>query len=257
MLEAYIRDLRKKKDILLMTHIVIGYPSLDASYKTVESMAAAGVDMIELQIPFSEPIADGPVILKANHAALDSGITVKECLDFAERAAKDFAIPFLFMSYYNIFFRFGVEKFTGEMASRGIKGSIVPDLPPEEGRLYIDSMKKNGLSPIFIYSPASEMERMKYISGFASGFIYCVSRKGVTGKSTEFSSEFEEYLGRCRKATKLPLAVGFGVKEKKDVDFLRGQGVDIAVIGTQSIRVYDEKGPQAVGEFISSLITSA
>jgi tryptophan synthase alpha chain len=240
-----------------MTHIVIGYPSLEDSYQTVESMVNAGVDIIELQIPFSEPIADGPVILRANHAALEGGITVARCLDFAGRVAGDFSIPFVFMSYYNILFRFGVEKFTHEMASRGVKGSIVPDLPPEEGQVYIDSMKKNGLSPIFIYSPASGIERMKYISGFASGFIYCVSRRGVTGKSAEFSGGFEDYIGRCRTATNLPLAVGFGVKGKKDVDYLKGLGVDIAVIGTQSIRVFDENGAGAVGEFIRGLITVA
>ncbi len=254
MLEEYIKDKRNSRNILLMTHIVIGYPTLDASYKMVESMVEAGAELIELQIPFSEPIADGPVILKANHAALEGGITVAKCLDFAEKVAADFPISFLFMSYYNILFRFGVEKFVNEMAQRGIKGSIVPDLPPEEGSLYLEAMKEKGLSPIFIYSPVSGLERMKYISGFASGFIYCVSRKGVTGRSTDFNSEIDQYLERCRKATTLPIAIGFGIKDRNDIDFLKGK-VDIAIIGTQTIRIADEKGIGAVGEFIRGLFS--
>jgi tryptophan synthase alpha chain len=252
MLEGYIKKVRNSKDILLMTHIVIGYPSLETSYKLVESMVNAGSDLIELQIPFSEPIADGPVILKANHLSLANGITVAECLDFAERVALDFHIPFLIMSYYNILFRYGVEKFACEMARREIKGSIVPDLPPEEGSVYIKSLKDNELSPIFIFSPTTGLERMKYISSYASGFIYCVARKGVTGRSTEFSLELARYLKRCREAVNLPLALGFGVKDKNDIDFLRGKA-DIAVIGTQTIIVADERGVNAAGDFIRSL----
>jgi tryptophan synthase alpha chain len=252
MLEEYINTRKKKGEILLMTHIVIGYPSLEGSYELVRSMAGAGADLIELQIPFSEPIADGPVMLKANHAALAGGITVKKCLDFAERVAGDFKVPFLFMSYYNIIFRFGVEKFVYEMAGRGIRGSIVPDLPPEEASVYVNSMKKKKLSPIFIFTPVSSPERLRYIGSFASGFIYCVARKGVTGLSTEFSTEFNDYIERCRCCTSLPLAVGFGLKDRSDVDFLKGKA-EIAIIGSETIRVADNQGIECVGGFIRSL----
>ncbi len=252
MLENYIKERKKPGEILLMTHIVIGYPSLEASYDIIESMAGAGVDLCELQIPFSEPIADGPVMLNANHAALAGGITVKKCLDFAEKVAGDFPVPFLFMSYYNILFRFGVEKFVYESACRGIKGAIVPDLPPEEGSLYINSMKKQKLSPIFLFTPASSPERLRYINSFASGFIYCAARRGVTGRSTDFTREFSGYMEKCRNATSLPLAVGFGVKDREDVDFLKDKA-DIAIVGSQTIRVADEKGVGAVGGFIRGL----
>ena len=130
MLESYIKQRLQTKDILLMTHIVIGYPSFEESMKVVEQMVDAGVDMMELQIPFSEPMADGPVILKANQDALKKGARVKSCFEFAEQVVKKFKIPFLFMSYYNILFKYGVEKFAEKMAKIGLKGAIVPDLPP-------------------------------------------------------------------------------------------------------------------------------
>ena len=252
MIEDYLREQRRNKDILLMTHIVIGYPSLEASYDIVEAMVAAGVDLMELQIPFSEPIADGPVILKANQEALAGGITVQECIDFGGRVARRFDIPFLFMTYYNILFKYGVERFVETGARNGIRGAIVPDLPPEEGADYLRAMAGHGLDPIFIFAPTTGDDRMQVISRHARGFIYCVARKGVTGLQTDFSRELEHYLARCRQATDLPLALGFGVKDKADVDFLTGK-VDIAVIGTQTIRLVEERGVAAVGEFIRGL----
>ena len=252
MLENYLREQRKQKDILLMTHIVVGYPTLEDSYAVVKAMVAAGVDLMELQIPFSEPIADGPVILKANQQALARGLTVQQCMDFAERVARDFSIPFLFMTYYNILFKYGVPEFARAMASRGLRGAIVPDLPPEEGTAYLEVMGQNNLAPIFIFAPTSSPERLQRISRHARGFVYCVARKGVTGQQTDFSRELDAYLDRCRQATDLPLALGFGVKDKADIDFLTGK-VDIAVIGTQTIRIMDQQGVGAVEEFIAGL----
>lgn len=252
MLESYLREQRKQKDILLMTHIVIGYPSLEASFEIVKAMVEAGVDLIELQIPFSEPIADGPVILKANQDALATGITVNDCIEFGGKAAKQFDIPFLFMTYYNILFKYGVDRFAQTTAAKGLKGAIVPDLPPEEGQDYLNAMDDQQLAPIFIYAPTTKDERMQMLAGHAKGFVYCVARKGVTGQQTQFSQELGSYLKRCRQATNLPLALGFGVKDRDDVEFLTGK-VDIAVIGTQTIRIVEEQGVEAVGDFIRSL----
>lgn len=131
MLQNYINERRKNKEILLMTHIVIGYPDINTSLKIVDEMVNAGVDLMELQIPFSEPIADGPTILHANHIALKNGINTKKCFDFAKEISTQYEIPFLFMTYYNILFKYGVKKFTSEMKINNLKGAIVPDLPPE------------------------------------------------------------------------------------------------------------------------------
>ncbi len=235
-----------------MTHIVLGYPTFEDSFKIIEAMVKAGVDLMELQIPFSEPIADGSVILHANQKALSGGATVQKCIDFAQNVAHAFDIPFLFMSYYNILFKYGVDRFAGAMSESGLQGAIVPDLPPEEGEEYLKAMEKYNLDPVFIFSPTTPDERMKYLASFGKGFIYCVARKGVTGVDTDFSKQLEKYLDRCRKATDLPMALGFGVKEKKDVDFLKGKA-DIAVVGSQTIRLVDKEGVGAVGEFIKSL----
>jgi len=252
MLETYLKQRRRDREILLMTHIVIGYPSLDESFEIVDAMVAGGVDLMELQIPFSEPIADGPVILRASQQALDRGVTVRRCFDFAAEITRRHKIPFLFMTYYNILFKYGVETFVADMAAAGMKGAIVPDLPPEYGGKYLAAMADRRLSPVFIFTPVSSDRRMRYLASVGDGMIYCVARKGVTGSDTDFSAELKDYLGRCRQATDLPLALGFGVKEKADVDYLSGK-VDIAVIGTRMIEIIDEDGVAAVGPFIRSL----
>jgi len=252
MLESYLKQRLEEKEILLMTHIVLGYPTFEDAYGIVEAMVNAGVDLMELQIPFSEPIADGPVILHANQKALAKGATVKKCMAFARKAVESFDIPFLFMSYYNILFKFGVDRFAEEMHNSGIAGAIVPDLPPEEGKDYLDAMEKYQLSPIFIFSPTTSEKRMTYLNNFGRGFVYCIARKGVTGVATEFSKRLNEYLLRCRRATNLPLALGFGVKDREDVEFLKGKA-DIAVIGSETIRLVDSAGVDAVGDFIDGL----
>lgn len=252
MLETYLRERMAEREILLMTHIVVGYPNFDVSLELIESMVEAGVDLMELQIPFSEPIADGPVILRANQIALSGGATVDRCMALAESVTKRFDIPFLFMSYYNILFRRGVSRFVEEMRQVGVRGAIVPDLPPEEATDYLFAMRSAELDPIFIFSPNTPLERLRSIGSHGRGFVYCVARKGVTGSATQFSEDLALYMERARAATTLPLAVGFGVKDRRDVDFLRGKA-DIAVIGSETIRVLDKEGPRAVKPFLQRL----
>lgn len=253
MLETMIRDRLKEKEILLMTHIVIGYPDLETSMQLVEEMVAAGVDLMELQIPFSEPFADGPVILAANQKALEKQVRVAKCFDFARQAAARFSIPFLFMTYGNIPFRYGVNRFAKDTASAGLHGAIVVDFTPEESEDYLRAMADHQLSAINIFAPTSTDERMKMVAGLSGGFVYCVARTGVTGKETTFSGDLERYLRRCRAATDLPLAVGFGLKQRSDVDFLKGKA-DIAVVGSQTLRVLEAQGMKAAGDFVRSLI---
>jgi tryptophan synthase alpha chain len=251
-LEGYIRERLNRKDILLMTHIVLGYPSFEDSFRIIETMVEAGVDLMELQIPFSEPTADGPVIAHANQKALENGVTVEDCLEFAYIAVRKFDIPFLIMSYYNLPFKYGLKRFVSVLSDYGLQGAIIPDIPPEEGREYLAAMQQRNLAPILIYAPTTSLERMRYIASFAAGFIYCMARKGVTGEETNFTDELADYLNKCRRSTRLPLALGFGIKERSDIDFLKGKA-DIAVIGSQTIRVVEEEGIEAVGNFIRGL----
>jgi tryptophan synthase alpha chain len=242
----------RHKEILLMTHIVLGYPSFEANREVVAQMVANGVDLIEMQIPFSEPMADGPVIIKANQDSLARGTKVRQCLDFAAEMVATHAIPFLFMTYYNILFKFGEEEFFKETARLGIQGLIVPDLPPEEGASYLALAKEHDIAPILIYAPTSTDDRMRELAAVADGFIYCVARRGVTGSQTSFDEAFYRYIARCRAAAGLPLAVGFGICDRQDIDAIRGRA-EIAVIGSETIRLVDDKGPAAVGAFIAGL----
>jgi tryptophan synthase alpha chain len=253
MLESYIRNRQKKKGLLLMTHIVMGYPSFDACHDMIDQMVAAGVDLMELQIPFSEPMADGPVILRANQKALENGATVAECMAFAKDMAARYPIPFLFMTYANIPFRFGMEAFAKATADMGLHGAIVPDLPIEESADYLQAMNQSGISPIQMFSPLTPDDRMAKIAAVSSGFIYCLARKGVTGADTQFSDDLTAYLARCRRASSVPIAVGFGIKDKADMMYLQ-EKADIAVIGSQTIRVAEDQGLNAVQEFIQGLL---
>jgi len=251
-LENTLHEALTGKKILLMTHLVLGYPSFAVNREVIRQMADNGVDLIEMQIPFSEPVADGPMILKANQESIARGTRVEQCLDFAAEITAEFHIPFLFMTYYNIIYKYGLEKFLERAHDINIQGFIVPDLPPEEGREYIEQVKSRNMAPIQVFAPTSTKERMQMLARNGAGFIYCVARRGVTGKKTEFDQDFNGYMARCRSATSLPLAVGFGIRSREDVDFLTGKA-DIAVIGTETIRLVDEKGAEDVGSFIAGL----
>ncbi len=254
-LEKELKKRLESKPILLMTHLVLGYPSLAVNREVIRQMAASGVDCIELQIPFSEPIADGPVILKASQQSLDNGISVEECFRFGQEVAVAFpSVRFLFMTYYNIVFKYGEAAFLQRTFDIGFCGTIVPDLPPEEGQTYLERSKDLGLAPILFFTPTSTDERMREVAAQGAGFVYCVARRGVTGQQTAFDDTLNTYLARCRQATDLPLAVGFGISNREDVALLTGTA-DMAVIGTATIKLVDAQGPGAVGPFIAGLLT--
>lgn len=251
-LEQNLRNRLEHKDILLMTHIVLGYPSFEVNREVIRQMVENGVDCIEMQIPFSEPMADGPVIMKANLDSLAKGTRVEECLAFGKEMADTHDIPFLYMTYYNIIFKYGEERFLEACTDSGITGLIIPDLPPEQSEIFFRQAAERNVAPILIYSPTSTDERMQELDAAGSGFIYCVARRGVTGKKSELNEDFGSYLQRCRTATSKPLAVGFGIQSTEDITALRGVA-DMAVIGSQTIRLVDEQGPEAVGPFIAEL----
>lgn len=251
-LEKNLRTRLETKKILLMTHIVLGYPSLAVNRQVIDQMVKGGVDCIEMQIPFSEPMADGPIILKANQDSLALGTSVADCMAFGAEMTNRYDIPFLFMTYYNIIFKYGEERFFKDCRDAGIKGLIIPDLPPEMGEEFFHLAGQHQVAPILIFAPTSTDKRMAELDAAASGFIYCAARRGVTGKQSEFDEQFDSYLARCRAATSLPLAVGFGIRNRDDVAAISGKA-DMAVIGSETIRLVDEQGAEAVGPFISSL----
>jgi tryptophan synthase alpha chain len=255
-LTEYIRDCLKnsEKNILIMTHIVVGYPSLEDSYELVREMVAAGVHLIELQIPFSEPIADGPVIMRANQEALERHVNCEDVLEFAERVGREFDIAFIIMTYLNIPFVYGFDKFASRLKQAGIKGVIVPDLPIEEDLEFRACLESKNISLIPLVAPTTSRDRIEQIVNNRSGFVYCVARKGVTGAETDFSGQIADYLQQVGSCTDLPRAVGFGIKDRCDVEGLIGQA-EIAVIGSQSLRVFDKEGTSGVARFLRELVS--
>ncbi len=253
MLEETIRKAKTENDILLMTHLVLGYPSFEENRKVIKEMANAGVELIELQIPFSEPTADGPVILKANSQSLENGTKVAECLEFAEEICRTHPeVSFLFMTYYNIIFVYGEREFAARSKQIGIRGFIIPDLPPDEAESWLSECREQELESIFIFTPTHSSQRLKELAEVSHGFVYCVGRRGVTGNRTEFDASMTEQIQKYRSATDLPLALGFGVQEKADIDFLMGK-IDIAVIGSKLIVLHEASGAEKVGDFLRSL----
>jgi tryptophan synthase alpha chain len=254
-LERYVRDRLADKPLLLMTHVVVGYPSLDANWTMLEAMDAAGVDLVELQLPFSEPIADGPLFVKANHVAIQAGITWRDYFDLAACASAKLRLPTVFMGYYNSVFRMGPEGFTACLAEAGMRGFIVADLPPEEAAGLNTMARARALDPILLMTPASSPARLAQIGRQASGFVYCTARRGVTGKATDLSQGVDAFLARCREATSLPLAVGFGIKTPADVRALRGLA-DVAVVGTACLEAWEQHRPEGYRRFLESLVAS-
>ncbi|ABK42864.1 tryptophan synthase, alpha chain [Magnetococcus marinus MC-1] len=251
-LEGHIKDKLQQQDILLMSHIVLGYPSLQANREVIRAMVAGGVDLMELQIPFSEPIADGPTIARANQAALDGGFKVREGLAFIREVVAAFNIPFLIMTYTNILMAYGVERFIDEVADIGVKGLIIPDLPLEQAQAAIEQCRAKGMDWIGLMTPTSVDERLGKIGAAADGFVYCVARRGVTGSKTSFDEHVGAFMHRCRQATPVPLAVGFGVRSAEDVDYLKGKA-EIAVVGSAALDLFDQAGAAALEPFFRGL----
>ena len=255
-LTGYLQDRKKGRQLLLMAHAVAGYPSLEDNWRMLECMQEAGVDLVELQMPFSEPIADGPVFIRANQEALARGLRWRDYFDFMTRAAAQFSFPLLFMGYYNNVFRMGHAAFCKRLADAGGRGYIVADLPPEEAGDLAAAASPLALSAIHIMTPASSDERLREIAREATGFVYCVARRGVTGRSTRIDQEVRDYINRCRRVTPLPIALGFGIRLPEHVAGLRGIA-DIAIVGTAGLEAWEQGGAGGYGNFLKSLAAAA
>jgi tryptophan synthase alpha chain len=254
-LEDHVRERRATKPLLLMAHVVVGYPSLDANWAMLEAMDEAGVDLVELQLPFSEPIADGPSFVRANQGAIQGGTSWNAYFDLAWRAAKRLRFPLLFMGYYNSIFRMGADGFCARLAAAGLRGFIVADLPPEEATELNATARAHALDPILLMTPMNSPERLVEIARHASGFVYCIARKGVTGKKTDLAQGVDAFLARCRAATPLPLALGFGLRTAADVRALHGLA-DIAIVGTACLETWEQRGPDGYRELVTSLASA-
>jgi tryptophan synthase alpha subunit len=230
----------EKKSPALMTHVVLGYPTLRDSEEIVVAMAEAGASFVELQIPFSDPMADGPTIMRANEAALEQGVTTADCMEAVRRIRKKTNVPLLFMSYFNILLNYsngGVAGFCKDAQEAGVDGLIVPDVPPEEDSDgYWSYSKAHNLLAVPLVSPVTTESRFLQIKQRVAegGFIYCVSTTGTTGARSSLSGDFSDYLKNIKERFSVPLALGFGISSREQVQSLAGKA-EIAIVGSAMI----------------------
>jgi len=195
----------------LIPYVTVGYPSFDDTVKVVPILASSGCDIVELGIPFSDPVADGVTIQRASFHALQNGVTPKVCLEVAKELSQKAQIPLVFMTYFNQVFSYGLEKFCRAWASSGVSGLIIPDLPLEEGSELETITQRQGLDLIYLLAPTSTEERIRLVAERSRGFIYLVSVTGVTGARDRLPANLEAFVAKVRQVATQPLCVGFGI----------------------------------------------
>jgi tryptophan synthase alpha chain len=223
----------------LITYVTAGYPDIGATAKIAVLLAQSGCDIIELGIPFSDPLADGATIQKASHQALLQGVTPQKCLEAAAAIRKQTAAPLAFMTYYNPVLNYGLEAFCQDCAKAGVNGLIVPDLPPDEGTELETVTKNNGLDLIYLLATTSTDARIKTVAERSRGFIYLVSLTGVTGARKTLAPELQGFVKRVREKARLPLCIGFGIATPEQAAQAASYA-DGVIIGSRIIELIEE-----------------
>jgi tryptophan synthase alpha subunit len=241
--------LAKAKDegrLALVAYVTCGFPDPAATPRIVRALVDGGADMIELGIPFSDPVADGATIQRASFRALQAGMSTARCLEIAAQVRRRTeGVPLILMTYANPIFAFGVDAFVEGASQAGVDGLIVVDLPPEEGTDLRDRCLTAGIDNVLLVAPSSDDDRIEHIAAQASGFIYCVSVAGVTGARAQLPPDLPDFLARVRRKTSLPLAVGFGVSRPEHLRSLHGLA-DAAVVGSAIVDVIDAAPPDEI-----------
>ena len=223
--------LRESGELGIVAYITAGDPTLDATRKFVLALAEAGADVIELGVPFSDPLADGPTIQRASERALKTHTTLAQVIDLVREIRKSSEVPIVLFGYYNPVLQMGLEKFASNAATAGADGALITDLTPEDSDEYRRILAAHHLDTIFLGAPTSTDERLTKIANVSSGFLYLISRTGVTGAKDALPDDLPALLRRARKVTQLPIAVGFGISLPGHVSVLGGLA-DAAVVGS-------------------------
>jgi tryptophan synthase alpha chain len=257
-IDTFFDKNRPIKRKALIAYLTVGYPTAGATLEIAKSLVDGGCDMIELGIPFSDPLADGATIQRASQRALESGITPQKCLEVAAELRKKVDIPLLFMGYYNPILHYGLDNFCAASRKSGIDGFIVPDLPPDEGSEAEAVMKINGLNLVYLVAPTSaSQERLKFIAGRAQGFIYVVSLKGVTGAAHLQLDAVQTKLAEIRQHTRMPVGVGFGIRDPETAAAVAGFA-DAVIVGSALVSRVEALAdrPDVIGPALKELVAS-
>ena len=236
----------------LISYLTVGYPSVSMALEIVPALASWGCDIVELGIPFSDPLADGTTIQQAGHQALQNNVTPELCLDIASQLRRKADIPLIFMTYYNPVFSFGVRAFCRASAQAGVDGLIVSDLPPEEGAELEECASETGVDLIYLLAPTSTEERIDLVAQRSRGFIYIVSIAGVTGTRASLPTDLEGFVARVRERTSLPLCVGFGISTPEQAKRV-ARIADGVIVGSRLIQLLDGRPTSELREFVVQL----
>ena len=248
----------KRNETALIPYIMAGDPDLATTKTLILEMEKAGCDLIELGAPFSDPLADGPTIQKAAIRSLRNHTSVSDVLSLVADVRKESKIPLILMTYYNLIFKYGEERFVNDAVSAGLDGIILPDLPPEEAGTLIPPAKKAGLATIFLLAPTSNDERMKLVCKVSQGFVYYVSLTGVTGARAAVQSSIQDSLKKIKQVTDKPVAVGFGISTPDQAAQVALWGADGVIVGSALVKVVEENigSPELIANavaFVKSL----
>jgi len=247
------RGLRERGAKGLVAYLTAGDPSHDDTGKLLVALERGGADVIELGVPFSDPLADGPVIQRASERALTAGTTLKKIIERFPRWRESVSAPMILFSYYNPILQYGLEAFARDAARAGADGALIVDLTPEEAKPYIQAMREQNLDTVFLASPTSTDRRLELVAGLSTGFLYLISRTGTTGERSEISSSLRPLVERARRFAALPLAVGFGVSNPAQVREVQ-LVADAAVVGSALVHAIEEKyatgGADSIEQFV-------
>lgn len=232
--------LESEKEPALIPFIVSGFPNLDVTEKLIKKFQEKGCSALELGLPYSDPLADGPVIQSASKYALDNGMNINKIFDFLIQKKEEFTIPLILFSYVNPIIKFGFEKFVKKAKESNVSGVIVPDLPLEEAEEFSSLCADNGIDFIMLVAPTSDKQRIKALSEKSKGFIYLVSSTGVTGVRESFSALLSSIKDEIKLYAKTPIAVGFGVSDSNHIQELKNLGVEGAIIGSAFVKILDK-----------------
>lgn len=250
------KALKKDGRSALVTYIMAGDPDIAATEKLIVALEKSGADIIELGVPFSDPLADGPTIQRAAIRGLASGTNLKSVFAAVKRVRASSEVPVVLMLYYNLVFKYGEAKFVRDAVAAGVDGVIIPDLPPDEAEEFIEEAEINGLDTIFLLAPTSDAERVELVSRASSGFIYYVSLLGVTGERAVLdNSGIKASLAKIRRHTKLPVCVGFGISTPEQAAQVASLG-DGAIVGSAIVSIIEKYPAEAaarVGRFVKGL----
>jgi tryptophan synthase alpha chain len=224
-----------------IAYLVAGYPDRDGFLTAAQAVIEAGADILEIGMPFSDPVADGPTIQRAHNRALERGMTVDRFFEAVREIRKSSEVPLLLMVYCNTVYRRGVERFYQEAKDAGADGVLVVDMPPEEGERTVRAARDRGIDQIFLVAPSTSDLRLEQILKSASGFVYLASLLGVTGARDRLSDEASRLISRVRPRTRLPLAVGFGISRPEHAAALRMAGADGVIVGSALVGIVEAR----------------